>query len=152
MSKTIPLSSEVGVVGSIDPDAAGAGTYTSGWISAAQFQRFMAILSVGTMAATSTVNMKIEQATDGSGTGVKDLTGAAISELSQAGTDDSDSQAAIALFSDSLDLENGFDHFRVSVTVAAAASDLGVVILGSGLRVGPVEDRDAATVAEIVVA
>ena len=150
MSKTVPLSSEVGILGAIDPDAYAAGTVTTGWISAAQFQRFMAVVMAGTLGSSATLDAKIEQASDSSGTGAKDLTGAAITQLTQAGSD-SDKQAVIAFGSDDLDLANGFTHFRLSMTVATATSDCGGLVIGSDVRYGPAVDQDAATVDEIVV-
>lgn len=149
MSKTVPLHAVVGVLGAIDPDVYTAGTYETGWISAADFQRFMAVVMAGTLGSSATLDAKIEQASDSSGTGAKDLTGAAITQLTQAGSD-SDKQAVICFSSDDLDLANGFTHFRLSMTVATATSDAGAVVLGSNLRIGPVADNDAASVDELV--
>ena len=91
-------------------------------------EAIQALISVGTMAATSTLDAKIEQATDSSGTGAKDITGKAITQLTAAGTD-SDKQAVINVFDSELDIVNEFDHVRLSMTVAVAASDAGAVIL-----------------------
>lgn len=124
---TLPSSNAV-LVGVIDPDAYGAGTVTSGWISMQDKEAIQALISVGTMAATSTLDAKIEQATDSSGTGAKDITGKAITQLTAAGTD-SDKQAVINVFDSELDIVNEFDHVRLSMTVAVAASDAGAVIL-----------------------
>jgi len=148
--KTVALAYTAGIVGAIDPDAYGAGTYTTGWISAGDFADFMAIVMAGTLGSSATLDAKIEQASDASGTGAKDLTGAAITQLSQAGTD-SDKQAVIAFSGEDLDVNNGFTHFRLSMTVATATSDAGAIVLGGGVRYGPVADADAASVDEIVL-
>jgi hypothetical protein len=110
----------------------------------------MAIVQAGTLGSSATLDAKIEQATDGSGTGAKDLAGAAITQLTQAGTD-SDKQAVIAFSTEDLDIANGFGHFRLSVTVATATSDAGGIVIGSGCRYGPAGKYDATSVDEIVI-
>lgn len=142
-------SDSIALVGNIDPDAYAAGTVTSGWVSAEDFYQFMAVVSVGTLGASATVDAKIEQATDNSGTGAKDLTGSDITQLTQAGSDD-DKQAVIQFKSDALDVNNGFDHVRVSLTVGTATSDAGATLYGCDPRHGPASDNDASTVDEIV--
>jgi hypothetical protein len=148
--KTIPLAHMAGVLGAIDADAYAAGTYTTSWISAANFQTFLAIVMVGEMASTSTVNAKIQQATSAAGAGAKDLTGAAITQLTQAGTD-ADKQALISFGAGDLDVANYFTHFRLSMTVATAASDAAGLVLGGDPRLGPASDYDAASVDEVVI-
>ena len=86
------------VVGAIDPDVTTASTVESAWISAAEFFTYQAIVLCGTLGTNATVDAKIEQATDSSGTGAKDLSGSDITQITQAGTDQSDTQACISLF------------------------------------------------------
>ncbi len=150
-AKTVALASVLAVLEAIDPDAQSAGTYTTGWISGQNYQDFMAVIMAGTLGASATVDAKFEQASDSSGTGAKDVSGAAITQLTQAGGD-SDKQAVISVSVDDLDLENGFSHFRLSLTVATAACDLGAVVLGGSGRYGPAAQYDAASVAEVVIA
>lgn len=142
-------SDDVAVVGAIDPDAYVASTVTSGWIDSSDYMAFAAIVMAGTLGTSATLDAKIEQASDSSGTGAKDLTGAAITQLTQAGTD-SDKQAVIQFRSEDLDLDNGFNHFRLSMTVAVATSDAGGLVLGYKARQAPASDGDASTVDEIV--
>lgn len=142
-------SEAVGVVGNIDPDAYAAGTVTSGWIDASKFQRYMAIIQAGTLGSSATLDGSLEQATDSSGTGAKAVSGKAITQLTQAGTD-SDKQAIINLLPSDLDMDNGFNHFRLSMTVGTATSDAGGIVLGYLPRTGAVADNDATTVDEIV--
>lgn len=144
------IGSEIAaVVGVIDPDAYAAGTVTSGWVKASNFQSMMAIIMAGTLGASATLDAKIEQASDSGGTGAKDLSGAAITQLTQAGTD-SDKQAVINFRADDLDINNGFEYVRVSMTVATATSDAGALLLGLNARTGVASDSDASTVDEIV--
>ena len=144
------LASEcVGIVGVIDPDAYAAGTVTTGWIKAGDFQRFMATVSAGDLGTNATLDAKLEQASDSTGTGAKDVTGKAITQLTQAGGD-SNKQAIINLNPDELDIANGFGYFRLSLTVGTATSDAGAMVQGVYPRTGGAEDNDATTVAEIV--
>lgn len=142
-------SDRVAVVGSIDPDANAAATYTTGWVSVAAFGSLMAIIQAGALGTSATLDAKLQQATDGSGTGVKDVTGKAITQLTDAGSD-SDKQAVINCQQQDLDVANGFDFVRLSMTVATATSDCSAVLLGLDPAYGPASDYDAATVDEIV--
>lgn len=148
--KTVRPSDRFAVAGAIDPDAYTAATYTTGWISMATFNEIMAVVMAGTLGASATLDAKIEQATDSGGTGAKDVAGAAITQLTQAGTDESDKQAIINLWAEDLDVDNDFTHVRLSVTVGTATSDMGAVVFGRCARYGPASDSDAASVAEIV--
>lgn len=149
--KTIPLAHAVGMLAAIDPDVYTAASYTTGWIPAENFQTFMAVVMAGTLGASATIDAKIEQATSAAGAGVKDLEGAEITQLTQAGTNDSDKQAVISFGAGDLDVDGGFTHFRLSMTVGTATSDAGAVVLGSNPRYGPATGDDAASVAEVVI-
>lgn len=142
-------SQQAAVVGVIDPDAYAAGTVTTGWISMATFEAIQAIVMAGDLGASATLDAKLEQATDGSGTGAKDITGKAITQLTQAGTD-SNKQAVINLFAAELDVANSFTHARLSMTVAVATSDAGAIVMGHLPHYGPASDNDLASVDEIV--
>ncbi|MBR9764804.1 MAG: hypothetical protein GYB53_15065 [Rhodobacteraceae bacterium] len=147
--KTLLPSDRAAVVGVIDPDAYAANTYTTGWISMSAFQSIMACIMAGDLGASATVDAKIEQATDDSGSDAKDVAGAAITQLTKAGSDDN-KQAVINCNAEDLDLANDFTHARLSVTVATAACDVGAVVLGFDPRYGPASDSDLASVDEIV--
>lgn len=149
MNLNLKASEQVAVLGSIDPDAYAAGTVTTGWIAAKNFHEFLAIVQAGDLGASATLDAKLQQASDGSGTGAKDITGKAITQLTQAGTD-SNKQALINLRPADLDLDNGFTHFRLSMTIGTAASDAGGIVLGVGPRTGPADAFDDAAVDEIV--
>lgn len=147
MNSNILPSDRVRVMGVIDPDATAASTVTTGYVSLADFGSVMAIIMAGTLGTSATVDAKLQQATDSSGTGVKDISGKAITQLTEAGTD-SDKQAIINCRSEELDVANGFTHVRLSITVATATSDVGGILLGLDARYEPV--TDATTVDEIV--
>lgn len=134
------------IMGVIDPDAYSTGTQTTGWVDASEYGNLLAIVFAGTLGTSATLNAKIEEAKDGSGTDSQDLSGKSISELTQAGTDDSDKQALINVRQD--ELSDDFTHVRLSITVGTASSDAGGVLMGFDARYEP--ETDATTVAEIV--
>lgn len=144
----VASSSVVAVAGVIDPDATAAGAVSTGWVDMGTYESIMAIAFAGTLGSSATFDAKIEQATDSSGTGAKDITGKAITQLTQGGTDDSDKQAVINVKSEELDVANSFTHVRLTVTVGTATSDAGGVLLGLNARYSPV--THATSVAEAV--
>ena len=135
------------ITGVIDPDAKAAATYTTGWVSMADAEQILASILVGEIDATGTVDAKLEQASDSSGTGAKDITGKAITQLTAAGTD-SAKQAQINCRSSELDVANGFDHVRLSVTIGTAAADMSAIVQSLNARYAPL--ADVSTVDEIV--
>lgn len=134
------------VVDVIDPDAYAANTYTGAWIDMADWEAIQAIIMAGDLGASATLDAKLQQATDGSGTGAKDVTGKSITQLTQAGTD-SNKQAIINCYADELDVASNFTHVRLSLTVATATSDAGALVLGFNPHYAP---ADATSVDEVV--
>ena len=135
------------VMATIDPDVTAASTVVSDYVAMAQLQSIMAIVMAGTLGSSATLDAKLVQATDSSGTGAKDITGKAITQLTEAGTD-SDKQAVINCRADELDTANDFTHVALSLTVAVATSDAAGIILGFDARYEPA--TDLASVDEIV--
>lgn len=135
------------IVGVIDPDAYAASTVATGWIDMAKYKSLMAVVMAGDLGASATLNAKLRQATDSTGTGAKDIAGKAITQLTQAGTD-SNKQAVINLRDDELDQENGFTHVSLSMTIAEATSDAGAIVLGFDSPYQPA--ADLTSVDEIV--
>ncbi len=145
---TSRMSEKVQVVGSIDPDANAAGTLTTGFVSMAQFEELLAVIQAGDLGTSATLDAKLEQAQDASGTGVKAITGKAITQMTQAGTDKSNKQALINMRAEELDRTNGFTHVRLSMTVGTATSDSSGVLLGMSSRYSP--GAQAASVIETI--
>ena len=143
------MSEEVALVATIDPDANAAGTHGSDWVDMTVFQQAMCTLYVGTLGTTAGALVQIEQATDSSGTGAKDITGKVTTELTAVGTD-SDKQAIINIDANELDVANDFTHIRAVMTIATATSDSAVAIYARRARNQPASDNDLASVAEIV--
>ena len=147
-----PLPSEkVAILGTIDPDVTVASTVVSDYGSMADFESIMFVLTVGTLGASATIDAVVQQATDSGGTGAKNLTTSkAITQMTQAGTDQSDTQVVINVRAEDLDMANSFDHVAISVTVGTATSDIGAVVLGLNPRYAPASDNDITSVGEIV--
>ncbi len=141
-------SERVAVLGTVDPDVLTAAAHTSDYVDAGNFESIVAVIMAGTLGTSATLDAKLVQATDSSGTGSKDITGKAITQLVKA-TDD-DKQAVINVRSEELDLANSFTHVALTITVGTASSDGGGVLLGMNPRFGPASDNDLSTVAEIV--
>lgn len=135
------------LVSALDPASLTAGTYYSDWIMADDFEQYMAVVLVGAISSNGTCDIAISQATDGSGTGAKDVVAA--SQLTAAGTD-SNKQVVLQCRQDQLDLAGGFRYISVEVVTATAASIAGACILGFNPTYGPARDYDIASVDEIV--
>lgn len=149
MNKT--PSEVAAVVGNIDPDAYAASTVTTNeYIPLKNFRRFMAIIQAGDIVSTGTIDAKLVSYTNGSGTGAADVTGSAITQLTQAGTD-SNKQVVIN-FDPSKLAGSAATHFKLSVTMGTAGADLSAVVLGFDPLYAPASDNDTSTVDEIVTA
>lgn len=135
MNPNVLPSDRARIVAAIDPDAYAADTHTTEWIAAADYASFLVIVMAGALGTSATLDAKLVQAKDGSGTGPEDITGKVIDQLTQAGDDDSDQQAVINLRPE--DLDEGFTHFQLSMTIAEATSDAGAVVLGFDAKYGP---------------
>ena len=143
------LSDQIAVVAAIDPASlASSGTATSDYVDMGLFPNIMAVLQVGAFTSTGKTDAKLVQATASDGTGKKDITGKAITQLTQAGTDDN-KQAVINCKADDLDINNSFRYVALEVNETTAACLVAGLILGAG-RYAPASDNDVASVDEIV--
>ena len=118
----------------IDPISQGAGTVTTDWIKASDFHQFLALISTGVMGAAATLDAKFQQATDGAGSGAKDVTGSSITQIVKATGDNK--FAFINLDPQKLDVAGGFDYIRLSMTVGVAASLVAGYLFGVAPRFG----------------
>lgn len=140
----------IGIVATIDPDAYTAATYVSDWVDMQDWPGgIMAVVMAGDLGASGTIDARLRQATDSSGTGAKDITGKMMTQFTQASTD-SDKQAVITLLADQMDVAGGFRFAALSMVVAVATSDCGAIILGMNPSYGPATDVDLASVDEVV--
>lgn len=132
----IKPSSQVALLAALNPVSQAAATVSTGWISMANLDSILAVVETGVLGASATLDAKIEQAQDGSGTGVKDVTGKAITQIVKATGDNK--QAMINCRSDELDVNGGFTHVRLSATVGTAASLIAAQVYGFYGRYEPV--------------
>lgn len=109
----------------------------------------LALIQSGVLGTGATLDAKLQQATDASGTGAKDVAGKAISQLTQAGSG-SAKQAIINLRPEDLDVNNGYAYVRLSVTVGVAASLTAAQLLGFNPRFAPGDAINQAAVAQVV--
>jgi hypothetical protein len=130
------IAEAISLLATVDPVSQAAGTVTTGWLSAANHERFMALVQTGVLSASGTVDAQLQEAQDGSGTNSKVITGKAITQLTQAASGSS-KQALINLRQDELDLANGFTYFRLSITVGTAASLIAASVIGAVAKNGP---------------
>lgn len=142
------IGEQMALLATLDPVSQGAGTITTGWVNAGKFARLWAEIKVGVMTATGTVDAKLQQATDGAGTGAKDITGKAITQLLAAGGNNR--QVEIDCRDDELDVNNGFCFVRLSLTVTTAASLVAAGLWGVFPRNGLGSDSNQAGVVQLV--
>lgn len=147
MNPNLKASDQVTLVEKLDPVSEAPGTVQTGWVQVADFHQLLAELDVGVLGAAATIDAKLEQATDAGGTGVKDVTGSVITQLTKVGADDNKS-VLINLNPQKLDVDNDFDHVRLSVTVGVAASLIAARVYGLNARFGPAAHN--AAVDEVV--
>ena len=113
-------SEELSILATFDPISQAAATVTTGWVSVANFHAFLAVVQTGVMGASATLDAKVQQAQDNTGTGVKDVSGKSIAQIVKASGDNK--QALINFKPEDLDNTNGFAYVRLSLTVGTAAS------------------------------
>ena len=136
------------VLATIDPASQAVGTVTTGWISAGNHHNLLALVQSGALGTGATLDAKIQRAPDASGTGAKDVTGKAITQIVKATGDNK--QALINLRPDDLDANNGYAYVRLSLTVAVAASLTSAQVLGFNPRFAPGDASNQAAVAQVV--
>lgn len=140
----------------VNPTSQAAGASTSAWVPVKNFHTFLAMVAAGVLGASATVDAKIQQAKDATGTAAKDITGKAITQLVKATNDNN--QAFINFKSTDLDTNNDFTHVALVVTVGTAASLTFGALYGCDAKFGPPVDSaaspainlGAATVVQVV--
>jgi hypothetical protein len=136
------------ILATIDPASQAVGTVTTGWISGATHHGLLAVIQSGVLGASATLDAKLQQASDSSGTGAKDITAKAITQIVKATGDNK--QILINLRPDDLDANNGFTHVRLSLTVGTAASLISAQLLGINPRYAPADAANQAAVVQVV--
>ena len=141
-------SEMLAVLATIDPASQAAGALSTGWVSVANHLGFLAVVQTGVLGTAATVDAKLQQALDSSGTGAKDISGKAITQIVKATGDNK--QALINIKPEELDTVNGFGFVRVTVTVGVAASITGAQLLGVNPRYAPADAGNQAAVVQVI--
>ena len=141
-------SEMLAILATIDPASQSAGTATTGWVSVANHHGLLAVVQTGVLGTLATVDAKLQQALDSSGTGAKDISGKAITQIVKATGDNK--QALINLKPEDLDTVNGFGFVRVTVTVGVAASITSAQLLGVNPRFAPADAANQAAVVQVI--
>ena len=136
------------VLATIDPASQAVGTVTTGWISAGNHHSLLALVQSGVLGTGATLDAKLQQASDSSGTGAKDISGKAITQIVKASGDNK--QALINVKPEDLDTVAGFGFVRLAVTVGGAASLTAAQVLGVSPRMLPADASNQAAVAQII--
>ena len=136
------------ILATLDPASVAVGTVTTGWISAGNHHALLAVIQTGVLGASATLDAKLQQATDASGTGAKDITGRALTQIVKASGDNK--QALINLKPEELDTVNGYGFVRLSLTVGTAASQASAQLLGVNPRYASADASNQAAVVQIV--
>lgn len=129
MNPNIKFSEKVAIMATMDPASVAASTVVSTWVPMTNLHSIVALIQTGVLGASATLDAKLRQATDSSGTGAKDITGKAIVQIVKATGDNK--QATIECRDTDLDSNNAFAYVALSVTVGTAASIFGASILGA---------------------
>ena len=141
------LPSEAAAVAAvIDPDILTTTAFLSGAVDMSKFDRIMAVVMVGTLGASATVDAKLQSATT-SGGSYADISNKAITQLTQGGTD-SDKQVVINLRSDEMPVGDRF--VKLWMDVNTQSCDGAGIVIGFQPVHAPASDNDASTVDEIV--
>lgn len=117
------------VVRDIDADAYTAAAYNGAGVDCRGYQYATFIVTVGTMASTSTLNFKVQDSADNST--FADISGAAITALTEAGGDGDE------VVSVTVKCDGQARYLRGVGTAGTAAVDFGSVCVLSGPKVLP---------------
>ncbi len=139
-------SDYVAVAGAIDPQLLDNASLTSDWVALADFSQVMFIVNLG--ATDITTDVKIQSATDSSGTSNSDVTLLAVTQL----TDADDNKQVILSIDQSEVVTAGDTHVAVVITAGdgSLGSNVSAVCLGFNSEFQPASNKDVASVAEII--
>ena len=141
-------SEMLALLATIDPATQAAGAVSTGWVSVANHLGFLALVQTGVLGTSATVDAKLQQALDSSGTGAKDISGKAITQIVKATGDNK--QVLVNVKPEELDTVNGFGFVRVTVTVGVAASITSAQLLGLNPRYAPADVGNQAAVVQVI--
>jgi hypothetical protein len=136
------------VLATIDPASQPVGAASTGWVPVANYFGFLVQVQTGVLGPSATVDAKLQQALDSSGTGTKDISGKSITQIVKATGDNK--QVLVNLKPEELDTVNSFGFVRVTVTVGVAASLTSAQLLGVNPRYAPADVGNQAAVVQVI--
>jgi hypothetical protein len=148
MNPNVKISEKLAILATLDPASVSAGTVVTTWVPVAAFHSIAALIQTGVLGASATVDAKLRQATDSTGTGAKDIAGKALTQIVKASGDNV--QAIVECRSDDLDTTNGYAFVALSVTVGTAASIVGAALIGGNGRYMPASAANQAAVKQVI--
>lgn len=95
----------------------------SGWVDMADHEQVLAVINCGVFGTT--IDFKLQQATDASGTAKKDITGKAITQI--VGNDEI---ATIECSGYEMDTANGFTFLAMDITTVGATAEAAAMLYG----------------------
>lgn len=141
MNPNIKPSDQIALLAVKNPVSQSAATVVTDYVPMKDVDAILAVLETGALGTAATVDAKLVQATAAAGTGSKDITGKAITQLVKASNDNN--QVMLNCRADELDTENGFTHIALSITVGTAASIIAAQIYGFYPRYQPLDHADS---------
>jgi hypothetical protein len=140
------LTDDMALIGVIDADAYTAAAYLTAAIDMSVWERIAVLVAPGDLGTNATLDAKVTESAT-SGGSYTDISGKAITQMTQAGTDMSNKQRWINVRGD--ELTDGMRYVKVSMTVATATSDAALYVFGYP-RYLPAQDVDLSSVTEII--
>lgn len=148
MNPNVKLTEKLAVLATLNPASVAASTVLTSYVPIAKWGSLVALIQTGVLGTAATLDAKLVQATDSSGTGVKDVTGKAITQIVKASGDNV--QAMIEMREQDIDSSNGFTHVALSTTVGTAASIYGAALIGGNPHYAPASAYNQAGVKQVV--
>jgi hypothetical protein len=137
------LTENFSIAATVDPQLLNNNSVTSDWVDMSLYRKVSFILNVG--ATDITVDAKLQEATDSSGTSAQDITGFAITQLTA--TDDNE-QVVIEI--DATELSEDYTHVALVVTIGNGSTGAQISAIGLGYEARYVEVDHLASVTEVV--
>lgn len=137
------LSERLALVATIDPQLVDNNSVNSDWASMQHVRRILFTLLLG--ATDTTVNAKLQRASDSGGSDAEDIPGKALTQL---GSTSDNKQAQLEISADALG--GAFRYVRLVVTVGDGTSGAYVAATGVGadVRFGPTQDERLSSVVQ----
>ncbi len=137
-------SERAAVVGTIDPVDVNNTSTSSDNLDMSLFREGMFILQTGVMAASSTLDAKLQESVNGT-SGWQDITGKSMTQM--VNTDDN-KQVVFNIKAE--ELSAGYRYVKLLLTPSAHSILASAVVLGMKPAIGPANDNDISSVAQIV--